>query len=75
MPSLSLGAASLTPLELTAAYAPFANGGWRVEPHVVTRVETPEGTLLWEHVSSVRERALSVEDAFLVTSHAAVGRG
>jgi len=68
VPSLSLGSASLTPLELTASYAPFANGGWRVTPHVVTRVETAQGELLWERTPSTRERAMSVEDAFLVTS-------
>jgi penicillin-binding protein 1A len=68
VPSLALGSASLTPLELTAAYAAFANGGWRVEPHVITRVERADGTLLWERAPSTRERALAVEDAFLVTS-------
>lgn len=68
VPSLSLGSASLTPLELTASYAPFANGGWRVAPHVVIRIETADGELLWERTPSTRERAMSVEDAFLVTS-------
>ncbi len=68
VPSLALGAASLTPLELTAAYAPFSNGGWRVHPHVVSRIESSDGTLLWERAPDVRERAMSVEDAFLVTS-------
>jgi len=68
VPSLSLGSASLTPVELTAAYAAFANGGWRVVPHVVTRVETVDGVLLWERTPSTRDRAISVEDAFLVTS-------
>lgn len=68
VPSLSLGAASLTPLDLTTAYAPFANGGWRVTPHVITRIEDADGQLLWERPLDVRERVLSVEDAFLVTS-------
>ncbi len=68
VPSLSLGSASLTPVELTAAYAPFANGGWRVVPHVVTRIETADGELLWERAPSTRDRAMSIEDAFIVTS-------
>ena len=68
VPSLSLGSASLTPLELTAAYAPFGNGGWRVTPHVVARIEAADGTLLWERPASDREQAMSPEDAFLVTS-------
>jgi penicillin-binding protein 1A len=77
VPSLALGAASLTPVELASAYAPFANGGWRVVPHVVTRIEDIDGTFLWERAPSTRQRAMSVEDAFLVTSmlETAVDRG
>lgn len=77
VPSLALGSASLTPLELTVSYAPFANGGWRVVPHVVTRIEGADGTLLWERAPSTRDRALSIEDAFLVTHmlRAAVDEG
>ena len=35
---LALGTAEVTPLELTAAYAAFANGGYRVSPYLVTEV-------------------------------------
>ncbi len=77
VPSLALGSASLTPIELTASYAPFANGGWRVVPHVVTRISAADGTLLWERAPSTRDRAMSIEDAFLVTHmlRAAVDEG
>ena len=37
--SLSLGTSEVTPLELTAAYAPFANGGRAPEAHLIVRVE------------------------------------
>jgi penicillin-binding protein 1A len=37
--SLALGTAEVTPLELTAAYAVFANGGYRVQPYMVTRID------------------------------------
>jgi penicillin-binding protein 1A len=37
--SLALGTAEVTPLELTAAYAVFANGGYRVTPYLVTQVD------------------------------------
>jgi len=37
-PSIALGAGEVTPLELTAAYAVFANGGFAVEPYGVTEV-------------------------------------
>ena len=37
--SLALGTSEVTPLELTAAYAAFANGGYRVYPYFVTEVD------------------------------------
>ena len=46
--SLALGSAALSPLELTRAYATFANGGFVREPVLVTRVEDYDGTVLYE---------------------------
>src|ERR1700761_7840001 len=37
--ALALGTNEVTPLELTAAYAAFANGGYRVSPYMVTQVD------------------------------------
>ncbi|MFN8860657.1 MAG: penicillin-binding protein 1A [Gemmatimonadaceae bacterium] len=68
VPALALGAAAVTPLELTAAYAPFANGGVRVHPHIVLRVEDQFGELLWAAPTPAGTRVLEAVDAFLVTS-------
>lgn len=46
--SIALGTSEVTPLELVAAYAPFANGGIRIQPHVITRVKTASGKLLYQ---------------------------
>jgi len=46
--SIALGTSEVTPLELVTAYAPFANGGVRVQPFVIVRVETPGGKLLYQ---------------------------
>ncbi|EZH66187.1 penicillin-binding protein [Bacillaceae bacterium JMAK1] len=46
--SLALGASDVGVLELTAAYSPFANGGARVEPRLIERVEDSEGNVLIE---------------------------
>jgi len=46
--SIALGTSEVTPLELVSAYAPFANGGIRVQPHVITRVRTAKGKLLYQ---------------------------
>jgi penicillin-binding protein 1A len=46
-PSSYIGAGAVYPLDMMAAYASFANGGWRVEPRLVARVENHRGELLW----------------------------
>ena len=49
VPSLPLGANEVTPLDITGAYAPFANGGYRVQPFSVLEIRRPDGTLLYSH--------------------------
>ena len=51
-PSIALGTAEVTLLELTSAYAPFANGGTGVQPHIIKRVRTGEGETLYERGGS-----------------------
>lgn len=68
VPALALGAASVTPLELTVAYAPFANGGQRVEPHLVEKIEDAFGRTLWQRPPRPVVSVLAPADAFLVTS-------
>jgi len=46
--SLALGTSVVTPLELTAAYAPFANGGNAVTPYGIVSIKTKTGKLLWQ---------------------------
>jgi penicillin-binding protein 1A len=46
--SLALGTSEVTPLELTRAYAVFANGGLKVYPYFVTQVEDHGGHLLYQ---------------------------
>jgi penicillin-binding protein 1A len=45
--SIALGTSEVTPLELVAAYAAFANGGIGVQPHVISRVRTANGKQLY----------------------------
>ena len=50
--SIALGTSEVTPLELVTAYAPFANGGVRVQPHAIIRIETPTGKVLYQRKGS-----------------------
>ncbi len=47
--SIALGTSEVTPLELTAAYVPFANGGFRPQIHIVEQVTTTDGRLVYKH--------------------------
>ena len=67
-PSLALGAAEVTPLELTVAYAPFANGGLRVQPRLVRRIEVGNGRVLYTQEEAPTTRVLDPRDAYLVSS-------
>jgi penicillin-binding protein 1A len=52
VPSLALGASGVTPLELTGAYAPFANGGRGVIPYGIVRIRTASGKILYDRAGS-----------------------
>ncbi|MGC1696840.1 MAG: PBP1A family penicillin-binding protein [Pseudolabrys sp.] len=45
--SIALGTSEVSPLELVGAYAPFANGGLAVVPHVVDRITASNGKVLY----------------------------
>lgn len=46
--TMALGSSSLTPMELTSAYAVFASGGYRVTPYFITKVVDGDGKVLEE---------------------------
>jgi penicillin-binding protein 1A len=66
VPSAAIGTAALTPLELTAAFTPFARLGSAVAPRFVTRVEDERGRTIWEPRVQVRQTVDSAV-AYLVT--------
>jgi penicillin-binding protein 1A len=47
-PSMPLGTVAVSPLELATAYTAFARLGSAVQPRLITRVESPEGEVLWD---------------------------
>jgi penicillin-binding protein 1A len=46
--SIALGTSEVSVLEMVGAYAPLANGGMAISPHVIKRVRTAGGKLLYE---------------------------
>jgi penicillin-binding protein 1A len=49
-PSIALGTSEVSPLELTAAFVPFSNGGRGVIPRVINRITTAGGDILYERM-------------------------
>ena len=44
--TMAIGTASLTPLQMATAYATFANGGFKVTPYYIDRIEDATGKTL-----------------------------
>lgn len=67
--SLALGSMTygVTPVELAAAYVPYANGGIYHQPYCVERIETVDGSNVYERKGSGKQ-VLSAQNAFLMTS-------
>jgi penicillin-binding protein 1A len=67
VPSVAIGTAALTPLELTAAYTSFATLGTAVQPRMITRVERADGRVLWDNAVRTRQVTDSAV-AYLITN-------
>lgn len=67
--SLALGSMTygVTPVELAAAYVPYANGGIYHQPYCVEKIETVDGSNVYERKDSGKQ-VLSAQNAFLMTS-------
>jgi len=65
--SLALGTSNVTPLELTAAYAPFANGGNGVIPYGIVRIRAKSGKVLWTRNAPAAAAVMSPENDTALT--------
>ena len=67
VPSLSLGTGVVTPLDMTAAFAAFPNGGYSVRPRAIIRVVDADGASAYENPLQT-ERVISTQTAFQMVS-------
>lgn len=65
VPAIALGAVELTLMEMTSAYATFANKGLRVEPNMISRIEDKNGTILMQYTPKTKE-VMSEESAYVI---------
>ena len=56
--TLALGTLEATPLDVAAGYAVFANGGYRVQPYFIERIEDAAGQVVWRAAPRTRVPAV-----------------
>ncbi|ULT56942.1 PBP1A family penicillin-binding protein [Neobacillus drentensis] len=66
VPSLALGTSGVRVIEMANAYSMFANGGKRVHPELITRVEDYNGNVIFEKEDH-HERVLNAARAYVMT--------
>ncbi len=69
--TMALGAGSVTPMQMATAYSVFANGGYRVSPHLVTKITDQQGRVLVESPAPALDesaRAIEPRNAFIMSS-------
>jgi len=69
--TMALGAGSVTPMQMVSAYSVFANGGYRINPWLITKVTEQKGKLLVETKPPVLDesmRAIDARNAFMMES-------
>ncbi len=70
--TMALGAGSVTPWQMVSAYAVFANGGYRIQPYVVSEIRDEKGQLLAQanpvEAGSEELRTIDPRNAYLMDS-------
>jgi penicillin-binding protein 1A len=75
--AMALGAGSATPLQMASGYAVFANGGYRITPHFISKIVDDKGAVLFEANPDIAtskegakqaERVIDPRNAFIMTS-------
>lgn len=67
VPSIALGVADISLLEMVNAYCTFANGGESVSPVFITRIENSEGEVIYEPKQEKNKRVISKQTAYYIT--------
>ncbi len=69
--TMALGAGSVTPMQMAAGYSVFANGGYRVDPWLISKITEQKGRVLVETKPPVPDeslRAVDARNAFVIST-------
>ena len=67
VPSLALGTSEINNIELAGAYSTFANLGYKIKPHLITKIEDQSGNLLYE-ADEEKEAVLNQSLVFILNN-------
>jgi penicillin-binding protein 1A len=69
--TMALGAGSVTPMQMATGYSVFANGGYRIQPFLITKITDQRGKVLVQSEApdiTEEQRAIPARNAFTMTS-------
>ncbi|MHB1677269.1 MAG: penicillin-binding protein 1A [Sulfuriferula sp.] len=66
--TLALGAGSVTPLQLAAGYAVFANGGAQIKPYIIDHIVDQNGQTIMRTIPQAPKQVIDPRNAFIITS-------
>jgi len=66
--TIALGSNSVKLFEMTRAFGVFANGGYKVEPYAIEKVESSRGTTLYEAKKARTSKVLNINTAATMTA-------
>jgi len=70
--TMALGAGNVTPMQMLGAYSAFANGGYKIAPYFIDRVEDDKGKILLANqpvtAGETAERVIDARNAFIMSS-------
>lgn len=70
--TLALGAGAVTPFQMAAAYAVFANGGYKINPYIISKITDADGNVLSQaqpdKAGNEANRVIDQRNAFLMDS-------
>ena len=69
--TMALGAGAVTPMQMATAYSVFANGGYRVNPYLISKITDQKGAVIIETKPPVLDesmRAIDARNAFIMDS-------
>jgi penicillin-binding protein 1A len=69
--TMALGAGSVTPLQMAIGYSVFANGGYRINPYLITKITDQKGRVVVESPAPILDdsvRGIEARNAFIMSS-------